>query len=355
MTTNPKQAVSEDSLDQACAWVVRLRSGSVSAADHREFSQWITYSEENHLAFSEITELWGDLGALSHLPIDQLFPESAPSQNPSASDFTAQRSALPHVRGYKSEERLRALPKWLIGGGLATCGAVIALWVGYQGINSQPQAQIFVTERGQVQTIDLSDGSEVKLNSNSELRVIYSRKERRTQLVRGEAFFEVARQTSRPFTVVAGSANIRVLGTEFNVELNPENTRVSVVGGTVSVSEASSAAGLKPESVQLVKNQKVSVSDRGLTPIAHTSPEEATDWTRGTLVFERTPLKDALMELNRYLSIPATASPQVENRLISGTFEISDPDNTLKAIATALDLQQDHSDSNLTILSPTNN
>ncbi|AWF80045.1 iron acquisition-like protein [Microbulbifer sp. A4B17] len=351
MKTNPEQIVSEDSLDQACAWVARLRSDSVSSSDRHQFSQWLS-REENQRAFAEITELWGDLGAISHLPVDTLFPESIPSRDTRTTTKSAKRASN---HGFQKHNSQWALPKWLIGGGLATCGAIVALWVGYQGMGGELKAQVYATERGQIQTISLSDGSEVKLNSNSELRVIYNRNERRTELVRGEAFFEVARQTSRPFTVAAGSANIRVLGTEFNVELNPESTKVSVTEGTVSVSETDSAPGLKPESVQLVKNEKVSVSDRGLSPIGQTSPEEATDWTRGLLVFERTPLKDALVELNRYLNTPAVASPQVENRLVSGTFEVSDPDNTLKAIATALDLQQDHSDTNLTILSPSHN
>ncbi|WP_444932244.1 FecR family protein [Microbulbifer sp. SSSA002] len=340
MKTNPKQAISEDSLDQACAWVARLRSDSISSSDRRQFSQWVA-QEENQQAFAEITELWGDLGALSHLPVDTLFPESIPAQQNRPTE--------------EKSPKQWALPQWLMGGGLAACGAIVALWVGYQGTGDKFNPQLYATERGQVQTINLPDGSEVKLNSNSELRIIYNRNERRTELVRGEAFFEVARQTSRPFTVAAGSANIRVLGTEFNVELNPKSTKVSVTEGTVSVSEADSAPGLQPESVQLVKNEKVSVSDRGLSPIGQTSVEEATDWTRGLLVFEKTPLKDALNELNRYLSVPAAASPKVENRLVSGTFEVSDPDNTLKAIATALDLHEDHSDSNLTILSPAHN
>ncbi|WP_445363283.1 FecR family protein [Microbulbifer sp. ANSA003] len=350
MMTNPKQTISEESLDQACAWVARLRSDSITSSDRHQFKQWIS-QDENQLAFAEITELWGDLGALSHLPVDTLFPESIPSSQNNAAVCSAPTE---NAQGQQSSKQW-TLPQWLMGGGLATCGAIVALWVGYQGMGGELKAQIYATERGQIQTINLSDGSEVKLNSNSELRVIYNRNERRTELVRGEAFFEVARQTSRPFTVTAGSANIRVLGTEFNVELNPQSTRVSVTEGTVSVSETDSAPGLGPESVQLVKNEKVSVSERGLSPIGQTSPEEATDWTKGLLVFEKTPLKDALTELNRYLAVPVAASPQVEDKLVSGTFEISDPDSTLKAIATALDLHEDHSDSNLTILSPAHN
>ncbi|WP_444888080.1 FecR family protein [Microbulbifer sp. JMSA008] len=347
MNSNPQSQTSDESLDQACAWVARLRSEAMSSAEKHEFEAWLSASEAHRQAFDEVVELWGDLGALAHMPIDQLFPESVPS---------------PHTQNGKTQAKKRVqpihwgLPQWFIGGGLATCGVFLAVWVGLQWLgNSKTDQQIYITQLGEIRTISLPDGSEVKLNSNSEFRVSFSRKERQTQLLRGEAFFDVARQTARPFTVAAGSASIRVLGTEFNVELNPKNTRVSVTEGKVSVSETEKTPGLTPDSVTLIKNQKVSVSDQGLTQVQRTSPEEATDWTRGILVFERTPLKEALQELNRYLATPVVAAPQIEGRLVSGTFAISDPDNTLEAITTALDLQQDRSNNNLTILSPKHN
>ncbi|WP_445365543.1 FecR family protein [Microbulbifer sp. ANSA001] len=353
MNINAQQNLSEESLDQACAWVARLRSDVVSKADKRDFAVWLSGSSENHQAFEEIAELWGDLGALAHMPVDQLFPESTPA--PQIADSTHERKQ--NFGTSKKSMRSRwGMPQWILSGGLATCGVFLAALVGLEWLNTgKPKQEVYTTELGEIRTINLADGSEIKLNSNSKLLINYSRNERQTQLIRGEAFFEVARQTSRPFTVSAGGANIRVLGTEFNVELNPESTRVSVTEGTVSVSEAESSPGLAPESVKLTKNQKVSITDRGLGEVRRTSPEEVTDWTRGLLVFEKTPLKEALEELNRYLSVPVAATPQVEGRLVSGTFAVSDPDNTLEAIATALQLQQDRSNSNLTILSPKHN
>ena len=346
---NPQEVhngLSEERLDQACAWIARLRSDALSAADRRAFTAWMTESDSNRQAFDEMAELWGDLGVLSHLPIDELYPESVPS--------TAQHAAKAGSRAKKNAPATNGwqLPQWLLGGGLATACLAVALWVGNEWLAQSPtQQQIYVTAVGETRTVALADGSEVQLNTNSELRVNFSREERRTQLMRGEAYFEVARQTSRPFTVAAGSANIRVLGTKFNVERNPDNTRVSVTGGTVAVSEAHTASGLEPESVKLTRNQKVSVSGSGISDVARTTPEEAIDWTLGQLVFDQTPLNEALEELNRYLSVPAAAAPGIEDRTLSGTFELTDPENTLSAIAAALNLTEDRSNPNLTLLS----
>ncbi|WP_226702069.1 FecR family protein [Microbulbifer elongatus] len=345
----------EDRLDQACAWIAALRSDAISPADRRAFAAWMAESAANRQAFDEMAELWGDLGALSHMPLDTLYPESVPS-----ADYRTSSNSAPS----KSQTRARAttsatdnagwnLPQWLMGGSAVAACLGIALWIGNQWLQQTPvQQQMYATAVGETRTVALPDGSEVKLNTNSELIVNFSREERRTQLLRGEAYFDVARQTSRPFTVAAGSANIRVLGTQFNVERNPENTRVSVTGGTVAVSEARTARGLQPESVKLTRNQKVSVSNSGLSDVSRTSAEEALDWTQGQLVFDETPLEEALEELNRYLKVPAAAAPSVSDQTLSGTFELTDPESTLSAIATALDLEQDQSDPNLTLLSP---
>lgn len=346
----------EERLDQACAWIACLRSDAVSVADRKAFSQWMAESEENRLAFEEMADLWGDLGALAHMPIEQLFPESVPSNTQYNAANRASGNTQSHAQPSRDSAVTAAgwnLPQWLMGGGLVAACLVVTLWVGNQWIGGgDPREQIYVTQVGETRTITLADGSQVQLNTNSELHVSFSREERRTELLRGEAFFDVARQTARPFTVAAGKANIRVLGTEFNVERNKDNTRVSVTGGTVAVSESQVASGLQPESVKLTRNQKVSVSSGGLSKVGHTSADEALDWTRGVLVFDNTSLEEALEELNRYLKVPASAAPSVQDRTLSGTFELSDPENTLKAIATALDLQQDHSDPNLTLLSP---
>nr|WP_010133651.1 FecR family protein [Microbulbifer agarilyticus] len=340
-----QQEPTEDQLDQACAWIARLRSDSISDADRRAFASWMSNDSANRQAFDAMADLWGDLGALSHMPLDELYPESVPTSQAASAQTPSSRK--PATAGGWN------LPQWLLGGGAVAACLTVALWVGNQWLQQAPAAQqVYATAVGETRTVSLADGSQVQLNTNSELVVTFSRDERRTQLLRGEAYFDVARQTARPFTVAAGEANIRVLGTQFNVERNPDNTRVSVTGGVVAVSEARTASGLQPESVKLTRNQKVSVSGSGLSDVSGTSADEALDWTRGQLVFDRTPLSEALEELNRYLAVPAAAAANVGDRTLSGTFELTDPESTLSAIATALDLDQDQSDPNLTLLSP---
>lgn len=230
-------APTDEQLDQACAWIARLRSDTVSTSDHRDFAKWLSQSPANRHAFDQMAELWGELGILAHLPIDQLFPESQPS----ASSTTKTKSRSSDTGAANSWRFAR----WMAGGGLAAACLTVILWMGSQWLTSPGlHEQVFVTQVGETRTLTLADGSRVQLNTNTELRVAYSREERRIQLLRGEAYFDVVRQTARPFTVDAGRANIRVLGTEFNVERNPNSTRISVTDGVVTVSEME--AGIRP-------------------------------------------------------------------------------------------------------------
>ncbi|WGL16361.1 FecR domain-containing protein [Microbulbifer bruguierae] len=358
-----QKVLAEDRLDQACTWIARLRSDALSDADRRAFTAWMSESAANRQAFDEMAELWGDLGVLSRFPLDELYPESVPTRKRGVSPDNApsrpspRHSSRPTPSAPSDSETSRwYLPQWLLGGSAVAACFGIALWVGNQWFEQAPlQQQMYTTAIGETRTVSLPDGSVVQLNTNSELIINFSREQRRTQLLRGEAYFDVARQTSRPFTVAAGTANIRVLGTQFNIERNPDNTRISVTEGVVAVSETHSASGLQPEAVKLTRNQKVSVSGSGLSDVARTSPEEALDWTRGQLVFDETPLNEALEELNRYLKVPAAAASDVREQTLSGTFELTDPENTLSAIAAALGLTQDNSDPNLTLLSPASN
>ncbi|GMG87278.1 FecR family protein [Biformimicrobium ophioploci] len=331
------EAISEEKLDQAYAWVACLRSDQLSASDRAAFSTWIQACDENRAAFDAAVEMWADLGALSALPLDELFPESVPTTRAASGTATPRKPA-----------RSWSPMAWMGGGLAAACLAVVA-WLNLPA--EKQDMQRYATAVGETRVVTLVDGSSVHLNTNTELEVSYSRGARETRLTRGEAFFSVTHLTGRPFTVEAGNAEVRVLGTEFNVEFGREATRVAVTQGTVAVSETGADDTLMADSVKLTKNQKVSVGKAGISAVKATSEEQVLDWTRGILVFDSTPLAEVLSELNRYLSKPASASPDAQQLAVSGTFKLSNPEGTLAAIATALNLQTDDSDPNLTHLS----
>src|SRR4029077_19161785 len=91
------------------------------------------------------------------------------------------------------------------------------------------------TDIGERSLLVLADGSKVTLNTASAVHADYTGPERRVTLVRGEAFFDVAKDHTRPFVVSAGSRNVIAVGTAFDVRLQDRRVRVTLVEGKVRV------------------------------------------------------------------------------------------------------------------------
>src|SRR5262249_37280059 len=99
---------------------------------------------------------------------------------------------------------------------------------------------IFATNRystvvGGLPTIPPADGSKVPSNTDSQVRLAITDRERAIELTHGEAFFEVARDPSRPFVVTAGSKRVIAVGTQFSVRRDGEDVQVAVAEGLVRV------------------------------------------------------------------------------------------------------------------------
>lgn len=158
-----------------------------------------------------------------------------------------------------------------------------------------------VVPRGGEYTVELNDGTRVRLNADSELRfpVKFVGNERKVFL-KGEAYFEVERDTSRPFRVdVHGDAIIEVLGTEFNVNAYPENAEIfaTLVLGKVRV------ADLQTDStVVLLPNQQAALSGAGIN-VKEVNPEDFISWINGRFYFEKMPLEEILIQLGRWYDL----------------------------------------------------
>jgi transmembrane sensor len=159
----------------------------------------------------------------------------------------------------------------------------------------------YATARGQRASLHLSDGTSVLLNTESSLRVptSYGRATRDVYLS-GEAYFEVAHDSTRPFLVHAGTATTRVLGTKFGVRARPGEAAVQVLvtEGQVALS-ASRTASAPP--VLLGHGDVGRLGSDGNATVTHdVTVAVGLAWISGGLVFERTPLPDVLAELGRW-------------------------------------------------------
>lgn len=227
-------------------------------------------------------------------------------------DLSAPPAALP-VR--------RAPKRWRVPV-LAACGGLLAASLAV-AVVALP-APAYETRPGETRQIALSDGSRVTLAPASRLRAASRWRPRSLKLERGEAFFVVARQAGRPFTVEAGDALVRVIGTRFNVHRGLDDVRVEVEQGVVQVSDR---FGGQERAVTLQAGQLATTGGPALSVGALSKPDLAGGWREGRLAYDDAPLAEVVADLNRY-GRPALGlgSASVGRLKVTAAFEVAQAD-----------------------------
>jgi transmembrane sensor len=183
----------------------------------------------------------------------------------------------------------------------------------------------FATRHGEQRTISLPDQSVLHLDTASVLVLRYSQAERRLTLVSGQGEFEVRPDARRAFRVLTDSAEIRDVGTTFNVRAEGDSTQVTVLAGRVAVAPRSAGAPHAPP-LELGPDQQLEVT-KGHWPAVplQVNAQRSTAWLRREIVFERTPLEQVAAEINRYATKPIEIdSPALRRLPISGVFATDD-------------------------------
>ena len=302
--TTPEQ---HRALDQAAAWIARLRANDVSAGDRAQFACWLSQDAGNAAAFDRMLELWSDLGVLRALPIE--IPRTA----------RAWRWQLP-----------------LGFGAAAAAAAVAALLVLPRG--AETPALELRTPVGGFQQLRLEDGSEITLNTDTALSVALREESRTVTMAHGEVFFSVAPDATRPFSAVCGEASVTVLGTAFGASCDSGGMSVVVAHGRVRfATRVGVGAGASRE---LGAGDAVRYDRQdNLAEISRVDPGKALAWQQRRLVFEDVPLAEVIGELQRYME-PALriADPAAGTIRVSGVFSTAEPRLTLAALEKSLDL-----------------
>ncbi|MGD8279413.1 MAG: FecR domain-containing protein [Gemmatimonadota bacterium] len=246
-------------------------------------------------------------------------------------------------RGARGRER--GIPLWRrtglrIAASVVLVLGALAVWRAVSGPESgaAPAAALaFATQVGQVDSVRLPDGTGVILGPGSRLQLaeVYGTAARVAELA-GEAVFDVRHDAARPFTVRAGNATIRDLGTRFAVRTDDgEGVHVVVTEGSVLLNEA-----MAEEANGVI----LRAGDRGALDAAgaiRTEPGAVTDadlaWTRGGLVFEDATLLHVMADLRRWYGVELqVGDPSLASRHITATFEGEPIDQVLNVIGLAL-------------------
>lgn len=174
----------------------------------------------------------------------------------------------------------------------------------------------YVTRTGEQKTIELQDGSVITLNTATQLLVAISEDERRIMLDRGEAYFAVAKDPKRPFTVQVDGRSVTALGTEFNIRSELDHFKLAVIEGVVAIHTPSVNPSLAaPELDESTPSPRLltgqyrinagTVIDYDLKEhsILAARPKDLSamyQWRTGMIGFNAVPLSEVVKELNRY-------------------------------------------------------
>lgn len=288
---------------EAADWMLRNSEAGGTAAEAEAFQQWLARDPENRRAYEAARRLMGEAGvaigsdpALRDLPL-----RPAGAAKPILGSLLALVAAASMFLLFDGPMRLRA--------------DVIA------GTAEMP-------------VVALEDGSTVQLNASSAIAHDFDSARRIVRLLRGQAFFEVAADPDRPFTVEAGDVRVTALGTAFDVRLGSDETDVTVSHNAVLVEfAAGGAASLRAQQGEQVAYQHATHA----RTIGAADEMLVLAWRRGQLVVDNAPLAYVVEEMGRHFpGRILVADDELARRRVSGTMTISDTDSALVFLEHAL-------------------
>ena len=296
----------EQQKDEAALWHARRAGGSLSAAQEHEFEEWLNADRNNRLAFDQMRVLWARI--------------EEPSRR------LAQTRRKPILSGFLSLFPLRRSFAALAGMAFVA-GAVFYL---YPDFIDNIQADI-VTGQSNVTSVELPDGSIVRLAANSALSTDFDGGRREIELLRGQAFFEVVHRNGDPFRVHTGDVTVQVVGTRFNVDRLSQETVVVVDDGAVRVSSPQDENG-----VLLGPGQQVLVNDGALSTSEIGDVRLALSWMKGRLSVHNMSVSELTARLENFDEGRIVVIGDVATRKISGSFPTTDISGSLETVADAI-------------------
>ncbi len=291
---------------EAADWVFRNREPGRSAGDEAAFRQWLSRDPENCRAYDAAERLLGEAG-------------TAIKSNPELRDFEVKPANLTK----------------LVAGVVTALVAAVSLVALLDGPLYLQADRVARTDEMPIMT--LSDGSRVQLNASSAIAFDYDEKHRSVRLLRGQAFFEVAKDQNRPFVVAAGDTHVTALGTAFDVRIGSSETNVTVTESTVRVETGDSGNN----AVRVTEGQQVVVDrNSGSTAIRDVDRLVALAWRRRQLAVDNAPLSLVVEEMNRHFAGRIMlVGDDVAKRRVSGTIAVTNTNSALHFIEQVLSVK----------------
>ncbi len=336
------------------ALLAKYLAGECAAAEAVEVERWIAADPARSALVDELRRAWQ---RTTELP-DLLEPVDVDAARRRAAARIRTHAATRPPRPFTVESMAGGRSRWLTqaAGIAAVLVGVMGMglvWRQYIAANERSRVSVapapfreYSTPRAQRGTVQLLDGTRLVLGPASRLRLSRQFGVTREVYLEGEAFFQVAHDSTRPFIVHAANAVTRVLGTEFSVRAYPDDREVEVVvkTGKVALRRSSSLPADAATSLGaiLTKGQLGRVGFGGpATVMKEVDLDRLLGWTEGRLVFHRTPLREAVAQIQRWYDLEIhLASPALAANAVTASFAPGEPaSEVLHVVAEALNLE----------------
>ena len=340
--------IDPERLNEAAAWRARLTESADLHAG--EFSSWLAQDPRNRAAWRRVQAPWEVLGQQATAP----------------GVIRLRRAALAHAHNAIRGNLL--WPKRFRRPALLATAAVAVLAAGAFLFWQQYRPDVYRTGFGERRVVTLADGSQITLDSRSEVTVRYTADARSLTLDRGQARFDVAHDVTRPFSVTAEGHKVVATGTAFDVDVLGPKLLVTLLKGHVVVlrqsaptipwipavpssgsgsatpagaeSLAASAAGDALGRIYLDPGEQLVMTSSDVPRVSHVDIERVTAWERGEIVFDNEPLSSVIQRMNRYGPRHIIAGDDHTASLrISGVFHEGDVDGFVSTIAAYLSVR----------------
>ncbi len=336
-----KQPENKDEIEaRAAAWLIEEDVG-LSAEQRIEYQRWLDSADSHRRATSRLRATWSRLqtlrgyrpGATCHPDPDLLVPSRRTRKPAVVWGLVAACLALGGFLGFK-----RLLPG-----------------------DSRPTGQHYITEAGGYYRLLLPDGSSMEMNARTEVRVSFSNRERHIALVRGEGYFVVARDASRPFVVEANGLRVRAVGTEFNVRAEDQSVEVLVTHGRISLASSDNAETAASEAPIMTAGQRALIPSAeafrrhpqgvSIETVSIDQEHRALAWQNPRLYFTNATLADVVRQFNQRGSLQIEiVDPALNGLSIGGSFRPGNVEAFLRLLVSANEISVERREPNRILL-----
>jgi transmembrane sensor len=306
-----RDQTSEERLEEAMDWFLRLNEPTRSDEDENAFIIWLNAATENRDAWAKACRTWEVMGA------------SLPTQMPLLQTARQSTKRAPSVAGHLGPGRRRPITF-----GIATLAACLIMVFAAPVLLTRYSAD-YVTTTAEVRRIILQDGSTVDLGASSAIDVNFSAGARQVRLLEGQAFFDIRPDPARPFTVKTDELDVTVVGTAFDINITPETETVQLAHGIVDLSRPKGS-----DRMRMIAGDTITL-DRSSGRLARSTMDvdAIASWRDRKLFVQDVSISSVIAELQRYHpSWITVASIELGDRRITGLYDLSDPDRALEAL-----------------------